>query len=132
MLANRVTSAYFRRLTLVATYLNKLIIRGIQALSIASTAKHAKTWMDDRDSHQNVGGQYHKSQTKRLLTKPFLVMKRRTVFWMDGPYFALVRVVTSKITAATSTAPPVQRKAYPLLFDVSLQRKKAYQAVVNF
>ena len=34
--------------------------------------------------------------------------------------------------AATSTAPPVQRKAYPLLFDVNLQRKKAYQAVVNF
>jgi endo-1,4-beta-xylanase len=34
--------------------------------------------------------------------------------------------------AASSTAPPVIRKAYPLLFDVNLQRKKAYQAVVDF
>ena len=33
--------------------------------------------------------------------------------------------------AATSTAGRIPRKAYPLLFDVNGQRKKAYWAVVN-
>jgi len=34
--------------------------------------------------------------------------------------------------AASNNGPMIIRKAYPLLFDESLQRKKAYQAVVDF
>ncbi|HEY0245120.1 MAG TPA: endo-1,4-beta-xylanase [Mucilaginibacter sp.] len=34
--------------------------------------------------------------------------------------------------AASANAPRVVRKAYPLLFDENLQRKKAYWSVVNF
>jgi endo-1,4-beta-xylanase len=47
--------------------------------------------------------------------------------WLDGRGGGLAGGA-----AASSNAPRVVRKAYPLLFDENRQRKKAYWAVVNF
>ncbi|MEO6977762.1 MAG: endo-1,4-beta-xylanase, partial [Mucilaginibacter sp.] len=47
--------------------------------------------------------------------------------WLDGRGGG----ITGGAAAGANT-PRVVRKAYPLLFDENRQRKKAYQAVVNF
>jgi len=47
--------------------------------------------------------------------------------WLDGRGGGLAGGA-----AASSNAPPVRRKAYPLLFDENFQRKEAYKAVVDF
>jgi len=47
--------------------------------------------------------------------------------WLDGRGGGLTGGA-----AAGANTPRVRRKAYPLLFDVNGQRKKAYWAVVNF
>ena len=48
--------------------------------------------------------------------------------WLDGRGGGLA----GGAAASAPATPPVRRKAYPLLFDENLQRKKAYQAVVEF